>query len=290
MPQQAASPAAPCCGRRGNCIMKRLSVSVGALILLGLMTAALAYAVPAAWVAQRVGNASGGRVQLAHASGLWHHGSAILVLSSGTGGADAVHWTQRLQWDVTHRQWPAQWVLQLDLPELGPPLPVTLTWALSGWRLDVPAWRGIVPLTALAGLGAPFNTLALEGDAQVALSPVTLTQDAAAPAAPAAPNLEIHIARLRSALAQGVTLGDYQVLGKIGNRGGTYELRTLQGELQVSGNGQCEAKTRLACNFQGTARAARQDDALIGNLLGLLGKQQPQSHRGSQNPATELRW
>ncbi len=249
------------------------------------MTAALAWAVPAAWVAQRVGTASAGRVQLAHASGLWHHGSAILVLSSGSGGADAAHWTQRLQWEVTHVRWPAQWTLRLNLPDVGTPLPVTLAWGFSGWRLEMPAWRGVIPLAALAGLGAPFNTLGLEGDAQVALSPLQLAP--AVDTKPATPNVEINIAHLRSALAQGVVLGDYQVLGKIGSRGGTYELRTLQGALQAAGNGLCEAKSRLSCHFHGTARAARQDDALIGNLgnlLGLLGKQQ------SQNSVTELRW
>jgi general secretion pathway protein N len=267
-----------------------------AALLLGIMVSALAYAVPAAWVAQYVAHATQGRVQLAHARGLWHKGNATLVLSSGTGGADAVHWSQAAQWQVNAAQWPAQWALQVTLPEIGLPLIVTVRLGLSGWAATLAPWRGAVPLSALAGLGAPFNTLALEGDAQINLSALQFAS--VAPARPAANPVEIRIHRLRSALAQGAVLGDYIVQGNAGGDAGTFELRTTQGILQLDGQGKCDTggstggtKARLSCSFAGTARATQHDDALIGNLLGLLGKQlSPGGQNTDGKPITELRW
>ena len=267
--------------------MKHLYYSGGALLLLALMTIALAYAVPATWMAQHVAGATGGRVQLVRVRGLWHCGSGIVVLSSGSGGADAAHWAQRVHWDVTQIQWPATWELRVTWPELGPPLRITLSAGLSRWDAKITPWRGVISLTALAGLGAPFNTVALQGDAHVGLSELRFSSASGAKPATVS-NVEITIAGLRSELAQGVVLGDYRLRGKAGAAGGAFELSTVQGTLLLDGIGQCSVKNRLSCNFEGTARAARHDDALLGNLLGLLGKQQGQN--SGKNPYTELRW
>jgi hypothetical protein len=107
----------------------------------------------------------------------------------------------------------------------------------------------------------------------------------------ASPNVEIQIKQLRSALAQGVVLGDYVVQGKAGPGAGSFVLRTAQGVLQLDGQGLCSSASRLSCSFEGTARAARRDDALIGNLLGLLGKpRNPKSQKPDEDYVTELRW
>jgi hypothetical protein len=107
-------------------------------------------------------------------------------------------------------------------------------------------------------------------------------------------NMEIHIAQLRSALARGVVLGDYVVRGVAGDGGGTFRLHTLQGVLQLDGAGKCTPGRQFSCGFEGTARTARHEDALIGNLLGLLGKQQgqknPESRVTDKDFVTELRW
>jgi general secretion pathway protein N len=269
---------------------RRIGFGLVAWAMLCVMLSALAYAIPAAWVAQRLAGASNGRVQLAHARGLWHRGSGILVLSSARGGADAVHWTQALHWHVAAVQWPLLWVLRVSLPEVGPPLAITLRLGLSGWATEIAPWRGVVPLAALAGLGAPFNTLALEGDAQIGLAAMAFAS--AVPAKPVtSPNVEIQIKQLRSALAQGVVLGDYVVQGKAGAGAGSFVLRTAQGILQLDGQGHCSSASRLSCSFEGTARAARRDDALIGNLLGLVGKpRNAKNQQPDEDHVTELRW
>ncbi len=269
--------------------MRRWYFSVSALMLFALASAAIVYAIPAVWVAQRLASATGGRVMLAHVRGLWHRGSGMLVLSSGAGGADAVHWAQRIHWDVAPRG-PLLWALRITWPQVGPPLAITLGVGLSGWSAQVAPWQGVIPLSALAGLGAPFNTLALEGEAQISVTALQFSPALPVSAAQQA-NMEIHIAQLRSALAQGVVLGDYRLLGKASREGGTFELRTVQGALMLEGAGHCRSSEqwgRLQCGFEGTARAALHDDALLGNLLGLLGKRQ--SPNSSKNPVTELRW
>ena len=267
----------------------------GTLLLALVLLSALVYAIPAAWVARYVSNASDDRVRLAHARGLWHRGSALLVLTSGAGGADAVHWPQRVQWTISPRV-PWRWLIMVSWPQAGAPLSATLEISQSGWSLSTSPWRGAIPLAALAGLGAPFNTLALTGEVQVSLGDLRFSSAKAVknttnPAPSAAPDVDIMITQLRSALAQGVVLGDYTVRGNAASTG-QFELATRQGALLLDGRGQCILKSRLSCSFNGTARAARHDDALLGNLLGLLGKIQPQpkaSFSGT-TPVTELRW
>lgn len=268
-------------------VLKPVYCSLGALLLMLFMLIALVYGIPAAWVAQHLAGASGGRLQLVRVSGLWHRGSAIVVISSGQGGSDAAHWQQRVHWDLKQKQWPGIWALRITWPELGPPLYITLGVGLSSWQVNSAPWRGAIPLTVLAGLGAPFNTLALEGAARISMSELRYSSSPEAKPVTVS-NVEIAIARLRSALAQGVVLGDYVVRGNMHAAGGTFELRTVQGMLLLDGIGQCGVKNRFSCSFQGTARAARQDDASLANVLGLLGKQQSQD--SGNNPITELRW
>lgn len=269
---------------------------VSGLLLAVVIGAAVLYAIPAAWVVRYVTGASDGRVVLAHARGLWHRGSALLVLTSGAGGADAVHWLRRVHWEVSPRA-PWRWLIRITWPESGPPLTTALGLYFPGWTLDTEPWSGTLPLAALAGLGAPFNTLALTGEAQVSLGALQFSSSndtASAQAVP--PNAEITITQLRSALAQGVVLGDYTVRGHATSGGATFDLTTRQGALLLDGRGQCVLKSRLSCNFNGTARAARHDDALLGNLLGLLGKSQPQAQAlvgstlNGTTSVTELRW
>lgn len=268
--------------------MKKLSIGLGSLLLMIMMAAALAYAVPAAWVTHQLASAAKGRVQIAHARGLWHRGNGILVLSSGSGGNDAVHWAQSVHWNVAPLQWPALWALQITLPQVGPPMTVTFRVGLTSWSAQSAPWQGLVPLNVLSGLGAPFNTLALEGKVKIGLSALQFSSIANNKAAVTKPNVQIYISGLRSALAQGVILGDYVISGQASATGGTFALRTATGALLMEGNGLCMVKARLSCSFNGTARAARHDDALLGNLLGLLGKQHDQN--ASKHPITELRW
>ena len=278
------------CARDGNLKMRKFILGFGAFLLTCVMLGAMAYAVPATWVANHVGRASGGRLQIAQARGFWHQGSGFLVVSSAPGGSDAMHWQQALEWQLGALQWPWLWSLHIKLPEVGPPLSVLLSLNRSGWAMATTPWRGVLPLAVLQGLGAPFNTLALEGDAQFGLAAVPLVS-APPRQAPISPNIEIHIKQLRSALAREVVLGDYVVQGTASGSGGAFVLRTTSGVLQLDGAGDCRGRPRLTCSFKGTARAKRQDDAVMANLLGLLGEQQGRKRQANDTEyVTELRW
>lgn len=270
--------------------MRQSIMGFGVFLLACAMLCALVYAVPATWVAEQLAKTSGGRVQIAQARGVWHQGSGILVLSSAPGGADAVHWRHALEWRVAALLWPSQWALRITLPEAGPPLSVMLALSRSGWTVETLPWQGVLPLAALQGLGAPFNTLALNGEAQLALATIPFLPAPSAKA-PLSPNLDIHIKQLRSALAREVVLGDYVVQGTASGGGGAFVLRTISGVLQLDGAGDCRGGQRLSCSFKGTARATRRDDAVMANLLGLLGEQLGRKTQANDTDyVTELRW
>ena len=120
-----------------NALINKSFLIMSGFLLWIVMTVAIVYAMPAAWAVEALSSRTAGRVQLAHVRGLWHRGSGILVLSSGAGGADAVHWAQRIQWDVALLRVPTQWALRVTWPEVGPPFRVTLQAGLASWAATV---------------------------------------------------------------------------------------------------------------------------------------------------------
>lgn len=271
--------------------MKRFISKVMAMLLilatLTIMAAAVAFALPATWLAHYVARASHDRIQLAHARGLLHNGSGILMFASGSSGTNAAHWQQRLEWNISLR-WPFQVAVRINWPEVGKPLSAMLHAHFRGWSVEIAPWHGVIPLSALSGFGAPFNTLALDGEAHVALSSLRLSTASDVRPQPADSNVKIRVVQLSSAMVQGVALGDYWVSGTVSAGGATYDLTTTDGALLLTGKGICTLQRGLACHFNGTARAAEHNDALLGNLLGLLGKSSVPA--GSNTPVTELRW
>ena len=76
--------------------MKRWAL-LGAV--LGGLIAAVVYA-PAAWLANTVQDATGGRLLLADARGTVWNGSAVMVLTGGAGSRDASALPGRLNWTL----------------------------------------------------------------------------------------------------------------------------------------------------------------------------------------------
>ncbi|RYF39236.1 MAG: type II secretion system protein N, partial [Comamonadaceae bacterium] len=134
--------------------------------LLGLLMALAVFA-PARWLAAAVLSASRGQVQLADARGTVWRGDARLLLSGGEGSRDAVALPGAVQW-------------RLGLSGLGVAGEVTADCCTSAplrWRLS-PQWGGASlawadgqsqwPAALLAGLGTPWNSLAPQGNLQLA--------------------------------------------------------------------------------------------------------------------------
>jgi general secretion pathway protein N len=166
-------------------------------------------------------------------------------------------------------------------PDIGPPFNALWRPGLNGGTWQFESWQGRAPLGALSGLGAPFNTLALQGNAQLTLNTRHTNT----------PGVQLTFSSLRSALAQGVLLGDYAVQGELtGVNAGAFTLATQRGILKLSGKGRCTLHRRMTCQFAGEAEAAERDRALLGNLLGLLGKTRVASDADTTKAVTELRW
>jgi general secretion pathway protein N len=124
---------------------------------------------PASWLAQWVAQASGGRVLLAEAQGTVWQGDAVAVLTGGRGSRDAQALPGRLGWQLRTQGLALHLVLTQDCCL---PAPLTLQ-VKPGWKrvsvellgaAAVGAPVGRWPAAWLAGLGAPWNTLQLNGE------------------------------------------------------------------------------------------------------------------------------
>lgn len=240
----------------------------------GLALGALAQA-PAQWAADALAGASDGRLLLAEARGSLWDGSARLVLTGGPGSRDAsalpgrLHWTLRPAWGGATLQARQDCCLPA-------PLTLQLAPAWGGWTLRLPpapaghaAPLGRWPSAWLAGLGTPFNTLQLGGALQLGSPGLALRSVQGRLQLDGALWLELR--GLSSRLSPLPVLGSYRL--ELAGRGDapTLALRTLDGALQLSGQGQW---TGARLRFRGEARAAAGQDGALANLLNIIGRRQ----------------
>jgi general secretion pathway protein N len=251
---------------------------------------ALVFFAPAAWLAQAVSQASNGRLVLSDASGTVWNGSAVPVLTGGPGSVDASSLPGRLVWAVDWR-WQSS-------PEGGPGWVVELTHAccLNGsqaivlqprWgRLTVqvgaptkapPAmssdtWFGQWPSQWLSGLGTPWNTLQLGGATRLSFTGATLAW------AQGRWNFQglaqIDSLGVSSRVSPLPVLGHYR-LTLTNNPADPFStllsVSTVEGALQLNGSGQWDAS---GMRFRGDARAQPADEAVLSNLLNIIGRRE----------------
>jgi general secretion pathway protein N len=237
---------------------------------------ALALQPPASWLAQALADASGQRLLLADARGSLWRGSAALVLSGGSGAQQASALPGRLQWSLGLAE--GGWPLELRLQQpccIDGTLKVTLEPGIGRLRVSLPAGRVAVgrwPASWLVGLGAPFNTLQPGGALQ--LSADTLSVESVQGRWRVSGQAELQLLALSSALTTLDSLGSYRLQlsgGGAADEGARLNLATLQGPLRLSGSGQWVGP-RL--RFRGQAQADAGSEALLNNLLNLMGQRQ----------------
>ena len=270
---------------------------------LGLATQA-----PAQWLADSLQHASGGRLLLAEARGSLWNGSAVLVLTGGTGSRDASALPGRLEWTLR----PGLSGLQLSAQQaccLPQPLRLHLTPGWSGYTLRVGdaltaapgATANTAPLEApaapaapatpeapgnaaaqvlgqwpaswRAGLGTPWNTLQLGG--QLQLSGSGLQVQSKGGKVQLAGVLQLQLRGASSRLSPLPMLGSYQLQvqgGQAAGQAGTrLQLSTTEGPLRLTGDGQLGAG---GLRFRGTAQATDGQDQALANLLNIIGRRQ----------------
>ncbi len=233
----------------------------------GLLTALLIFP-PARWLAAAVAQASEGRLLLQAAEGTAWQGSARLTLSGGAGSQRSVTLPTRLQW-----RW--EWVPGGGLLTLRSscctPQPLQALFE-PGWRalrvrvLDGPASHW--PASMLTGLGAPWNTIAPEGDLELATQGLAWRLGSQERRVSGQARLTAH--RLVSRLSMGRALGSYR-LTLDGGDPVTLQLQTLDGDLHLTGTGQwLDDRWR----FEGQAQAGPGREEAMSNLLNLIGRRE----------------
>ena len=184
------------------------------------------------------------------ARGTVWQGSAILGVSDGR---ETTLLPGRIEWRVA-----GLGTAQVSHPWLTGPLAVSYE---SG-RVALAGGGARVPAAVLSGLGAPFNTVRPGGVLEVAWSDTQLAGSIFRG------EVRVDWRDARSALSTVAPLGSYRL--QISGSGGepVFTLLTLQGPLQLSGNGRM-AGSRI--RFQGVASAEPPMRAALDGLLGVLG-------------------
>lgn len=232
--------------------------------LLGLILA-MAWLAPALWLANALDRATSGRAQLVDNAGTVWTGSGQLLLTGGAGSRDSEMLPGRLNWKLR----PDGFALRLELnADCCTPLPLQV-------RVQ-PHWGGVSvqifdsasewPAFVLAGLGAPWNTVQADGRLRLVTQGLSFKWFKQQPAV--AGRAELTAVALSSSLTTLKPMGSYQLL-LLGGNTIEFKLVTLEGGLQLSGNGRWVGP---GLSFDGIASAAPGYEAALANLLNIIGR------------------
>jgi len=265
---------------------------------------ALVTQAPASWLANAISNASQHRFVLQNAQGTVWRGSAIALLADGNQHSTVTRQSPSqplLQAYPSGK--PSSNTSSISPNTIGMPLPSRLSWDFSsgfdtglmrlvvraqiksecctpeplqlavsiGWqglRIDIANQQSQWPAHWLVGLGAPWNTVQPEGRMQLRTENLMWQSNAGAPKIQGV--AELTLSQLATPLSTLRPLGTYRLRVQGGDTMAV-TLATLEGGLQLSGNGQW-ANGRL--RFKGEARAQPAFEAALSNLLNILGQRQ----------------
>lgn len=232
--------------------------------LLGVVMALVLFA-PARWLAAVLSDATQGRLLLVNPRGTVWNGNSGVVFSSGSVGAVAVSLPGTLSWRL-RPDWRGVTAV-LDLPCCAEqPLALKASLRDNGLRLDWRDGQSRWPATLLAGLGAPWNTLKLDG--VLDLSTQALTMDFSRTALAMSGRATLDANDLSSSLSTLRPMGSYRV-ALVGGVTPSVLLSTLKGSLQLNGNGSWNGR---ALRFNGEAIAAPGREDALSNLLNIIGR------------------
>lgn len=225
---------------------------------------------PASWMAALLAQATGSRLQLSEPRGTVWRGSARLVLSGGAASRDALVLPGRIDWRLR----PQGQGLSLQLRAAccaTEPLVLDARARWGGWSLAVADNRSQWPAAALAGLGAPWNTLQAQG--RMVISVQGLSVEWRDGRSSVLGRASLDALDLSSRLSTLRPIGSYRLrlTGNGLSAPPQLQLETLQGSLKLSGRGQWNG-TRW--NFRGAASAAAEHELVLGNLLNIVGRRQ----------------
>lgn len=223
---------------------------------------------PARWLGPVLHAATQGRLSLSDARGHWRGGSAQWQWAPDLPGAKPWSLPGRLHWSLGLEGLTPGLTLQIDGLMDSPvhgrwsPLKDGMPWQLSDQTLRL-------PLGLLQALGAPWNTLDLQGQARLELH--SLQGRRSAGRWQWSGQAQLQLTPLRSALSPLPDLGHYRLEldAPTDDSGVRLQLRTQSGLLRLSGQGRWQDGV-LA--FRGEAQAAPGAEPELNNLLNVLGR------------------
>lgn len=231
--------------------------------LAGLALTLLMFA-PARWLGLAVSSLTQGHVQFIQVRGTLWSGSARLMLSSGLAPA-GITLPGRLDWQLR----PGWLAMSLQLRAdccTTQSLQIIFSGLLGGAKMAVSDGVSVWPAGLLNGLGAPWNTLRVNGNLQLTThglmlqwldGQVVLTGRAV-----------LDAVAISSPLSTLKPMGSYRV-ALTGGETPSIDLITLEGGLQLSGRG---SLTKTGLRFEGVASAADEHQAALSNLLNIIGR------------------
>ena len=265
---------------------------------------ALVTQAPASWLANAVSNASQHRFVLQNAQGTVWRGSAIALLADGNQTPTVMRQSpSQLTLQANQSDKPSSNTSSISPNTFGMPLPSRLSWdfssgfdkslmrlvmraqiksecctpeplhlaasiGLQGLRINIANQQSQWPAHWLVGLGAPWNTVQPEGSMQLRTENLIWQSNAGDPKIQGV--AELTLSQLATPLSTLRPLGTYRLRVQGGDTMAV-SLATIEGGLQLSGNGQW-ANGRL--RFKGEARAQPAFEAALSNLLNILGQRQ----------------
>ena len=238
---------------------------------LGLMAGLVGFA-PARVLALLLRVASHDQVRLLNARGTIWQGRAELVLAGGATSVEAAALPQGLSWRLAP-SWTSGPALKLSLmaPCCTPQgLDLQLGWGSGGPKVTIAPHTSRWPVNWLTGLGAPWNTLRLQGSLQLNTpgSGIEWAQGRARLQGP----FELRVLDASSSLSTLKPLGSYRLRIEP-DAGGSAQLQldTLGGALSLSGEGQF---TGGRLRFRGQAQAEPDSGNALSNLLNIMGRRE----------------
>ncbi|MEA3088488.1 MAG: ral secretion pathway protein [Paraburkholderia sp.] len=242
--------------------MRRLRVALPWMAVAVLASAVVMLTLlPAAWITPQFARQTRGHINLVDPAGSLWHGSATLMLAAGSDMSAATLLPGRIEWHTAF--WPlfTGRVRMVMRHSEAMPDPVTVDASLRSATVTPGAMA--VPASLLSGLGAPFNTLDLQGDVRLAWSDWrSFNQEAFG-------QMTITLNDVSSRVSLVKPLGSYRLLFQAQGASSTLDLTTLKGPLMLTGNGNVSS---VSTSFHGTASAAPEARDNLAGLLNLLGR------------------
>jgi general secretion pathway protein N len=216
---------------------------------------------PAAWIVPQFAKATAGHVNLVDPAGSLWKGSATLMLAAGSDGSGATLLPGRIEWKTAF--WPlftGHVHMQMRQTDA---MPDDVFVDASRMGSTLSPGTIAVPASLLAGLGAPFNTLQMEGNVRLTWTEWRVLGNSTFG------QVTVALGDMASRVSRVKPLGSYNVVFQAEGQSGTIDLTTLRGPLLLTGKGSVSAGSTV---FNGTATSAPDQRDNLAGLLNLLGR------------------